>query len=136
MGPGKAAGSAANSLTKGSLKAALDDSLSTDSSDSDTDDNQVAANHKAGGSPLARLGIAWPMSQAMLAWEGDTGEGVTGMGPVPSVSLPLSHSMECCCRLLASLATAQPSPSTACLCWLPPRLSACASSKMCFNHSN
>lgn len=88
MGPGKAAGSAANSLAKGSPKAVLADSLSSDSSDSDTDDNQVAANHKAGGSPLARLGIAWPRSEAMLAWEGDTGEGVTGTGPVPSVSLP------------------------------------------------
>ncbi|NXY37990.1 TCOF protein, partial [Pomatorhinus ruficollis] len=46
VGPGKA-GSAANSLAKGSLKAAPADSLSSDSSDSDTDDNQVAANHKA-----------------------------------------------------------------------------------------
>lgn len=72
----------------------------------------------------------------MLAQGGDTGEGVTGTGPVPSVSLPRSHSMECCCRLLASLATAQPSPRTPCLCWLPPRLSAFASSRMCFNHSN
>lgn len=42
----------------------------------------------------------------MLAREGDTGEGVTGTGPVPSVSLPWNHSMECCCRLLASLAIA------------------------------
>lgn len=57
VGPGKAAGSAANSLSKGSLKAAPADSTSSDSSDSDTDDNQVAANHKAGGSSLARLGI-------------------------------------------------------------------------------
>lgn len=57
VGPGKAAGSAANSLAKGSLKAAPANSSSSDSSDSDTDDNQVAANHKAGGSSLARLGI-------------------------------------------------------------------------------
>ncbi|XP_062358231.1 treacle protein isoform X1 [Cinclus cinclus] len=51
VGPGKAAGSAANSLTKGSLKAAPADSSSSDSSDSDTDDNQVAANHKAENTP-------------------------------------------------------------------------------------
>ncbi|NWS80741.1 TCOF protein, partial [Toxostoma redivivum] len=49
--PGKAAGSAANSLTKGSLKAAPADSSSSNSSDSDTDDNQVAANHKAENNP-------------------------------------------------------------------------------------
>ncbi|NWI44244.1 TCOF protein, partial [Picathartes gymnocephalus] len=51
VGPGKAAGSAADSLTKGSLKAAMADSLSSDSSDSDADDNQVAANHKAENNP-------------------------------------------------------------------------------------
>ncbi|CAN8189950.1 unnamed protein product [Coccothraustes coccothraustes] len=51
VGPGKAAVSAANSLTKGSLKAALANSSSSDSSDSDTDDNQVAANHKAENNP-------------------------------------------------------------------------------------
>ncbi|XP_059715817.1 treacle protein isoform X3 [Haemorhous mexicanus] len=51
VGPGKAAVSAANSLAKGSLKAALANSSSSDSSDSDTDDNQVAANHKAENNP-------------------------------------------------------------------------------------
>ncbi|NXR58727.1 TCOF protein, partial [Rhadina sibilatrix] len=51
VGPGRAAGSAANSLVRGSLKAAPADSLSSDSSDSDTDDNQVAANHKAENNP-------------------------------------------------------------------------------------
>ncbi|KAL2299352.1 hypothetical protein Nmel_014006 [Mimus melanotis] len=49
--PEKAARSAANSLTKGSLKAAPANSSSSNSSDSDTDDNQVAANHKAENNP-------------------------------------------------------------------------------------
>lgn len=56
-GQGKAAATAANSLAKASVKAAPADSSSSDSSDSDTDVDQVAPNHKAGGSPLARLGI-------------------------------------------------------------------------------
>ncbi|NXR90974.1 TCOF protein, partial [Hypocryptadius cinnamomeus] len=53
VGLGKAAVSAANSLTKGSLKATLANSSSSDSSDSDTDDNQVAANHKAENNPTS-----------------------------------------------------------------------------------
>lgn len=57
VGQGKAATTAANSLAKASVKAAPANSSSSDSSDSDTDIDQVAANHKAGGSPLARLGI-------------------------------------------------------------------------------
>lgn len=64
VGPGKAAGSAANSLAKGSVKAAPAHSSISDSSDSDTDDNQVATNHKAGGSPLARLGICLAQEQS------------------------------------------------------------------------
>uniref|UniRef100_A0A663F6U3 Treacle protein domain-containing protein n=1 Tax=Aquila chrysaetos chrysaetos TaxID=223781 RepID=A0A663F6U3_AQUCH len=51
VGQGKAAMTAANSLTKASVKAAPADSSSSDSSDSDTDIDQVAANHKAENNP-------------------------------------------------------------------------------------
>lgn len=64
VGQGKAAVTAANSLAKASTKAAPADSSSSDSSDSDTDVSQVAANHKAGGSPLARLGICLVQEQS------------------------------------------------------------------------
>lgn len=101
MGQGKAAGSAANSLSKGSLKAALADSSSSDSSDSDTDDNQVAANHKAGGSPLARLGICLARVKE-LAREGDTGRVSLGQALFPV----------CLCHGTTAW-------SAAAVCWLP-----------------
>lgn len=94
VGPGKAAVSAANSLTKGSLKAAMANSSSSDSSDSDTDDNQVAANHKAGGSPLARLGICLALEQSCAGTGGGTGDGgpcaqcVSAMEPQHGALLP------------------------------------------------
>ncbi|XP_054697509.1 treacle protein isoform X1 [Grus americana] len=50
-GQGKAAVTAANSLTKAPVKAAPADSSSSDSSDSDTDVDQVTANHKAENNP-------------------------------------------------------------------------------------
>lgn len=113
VGPGKAAVSAANSLTKGSLKAAMANSSSSDSSDSDTDDNQVAANHKAGGSPLARLGICLALEQS-CAGTGGWHWGQWALCPV------------CLCH-------GAPTWSSAAVCWLPwpqhslhPQQPACA----------
>ncbi|XP_072728381.1 treacle protein isoform X2 [Ciconia boyciana] len=51
VGQGKAAVTAADSLTKASVKATPADSSSSDSSDSDTDIDRVAANHKAENNP-------------------------------------------------------------------------------------
>ncbi|XP_064314546.1 treacle protein isoform X2 [Phalacrocorax carbo] len=51
VGQGKAAMTAANSLTKAPVKAAPANSSSSESSDSDTDVDQVAANHKAENNP-------------------------------------------------------------------------------------
>lgn len=97
-GQGKAAVPAANSLAKVPVRAAPADSDSSDSSDSETDVEQVSANHRAGGSLGRARNLLGP--GAKLCWHGSV---TLGRGPAP-VAAPLQG----------------PAWSAAAVCWLSP----------------
>lgn len=123
-GQRKAAVPAANSLAKVPVRAAPADS---DSSDSETDVEQVSANHRAGGS-LGRarnlLGLG-----AKLCWHGRV---TLGQGPAPIAALLQSAAWSAAAVCWLSLATALSSPPQAPLLrWLHRESVLCAPAALC-----
>ncbi|NWS59056.1 TCOF protein, partial [Chunga burmeisteri] len=86
VGQGKAAVTAANSLTKAPVKADPADSSSSDSSDSDTDVDHAAANHKAENNPS-------PGQEATGASNKEKVVGKTEPGPVSLKPSPLKKTL-------------------------------------------
>ncbi|XP_037253353.1 treacle protein isoform X3 [Falco biarmicus] len=84
---GKAAMTAANSLTQASAQAAPANSSSSDSSDSDTDIDQVAANHKAENNPAPGQEATGASNKEKVAGKTEPGHDSLKPSPVKALAV-------------------------------------------------